>query len=63
MAVIEWLSLEKIAEELDLPVGTLYSWRTRNLGPKGYKIGKHVRVKRADLDVWLEQQADATPAA
>lgn len=58
MAVVEWLTLEEIAAELGVPVRTIYAWRTRSLGPHGYKIGKHVRVKRTDLNAWLERQAD-----
>ncbi len=60
---VEWLSLEKIAEELDVPVRTLYAWRTKGLAPRGYKIGKHIRVKRTDLDMWLEAQADVPRSA
>ncbi len=60
----EWLSLEQIAEELAVPLRTLYARRSRGDGPSGYRIGKHVRVKRADLDAWIERQADTpTPAA
>ncbi len=60
---VEWLSLETIAEELDVPVRTLYAWRTKGLAPRGYKIGKHIRVKRSDLDTWLEAQADVPRSA
>ncbi len=56
------LSLPQVAEQLSVPLGTLYAWRSRGLGPRGIKIGKHVRVRQADLDAWLEQQADPVPA-
>ncbi len=59
----EWLSLEQIADELGLPLRTLYARRSRGDGPRGYRIGKHVRVKRSDLETWLEQQADPKPAS
>ncbi len=59
----EWLSLEDISEELGVPLRTLYAQRSRGIGPRGYKLGKHVRVRRADLDAWLEQHADPAPAA
>lgn len=59
----DWLSLEQIAEELHLPIRTLYARRSRGDGVPGYKIGKHVRVKRADLDAWIELQADEPRAA
>lgn len=61
---VEWLTLDEIAGELGVPVRTVYAWRTKGLAPRGYRIGKHVRVKRTDLDAWLEQQADQPqPAA
>lgn len=54
----EWLSLEQIAEELGIPLRTLYNRRSQGDGPHGYRIGRHVRVKRADLDAWVESQSD-----
>jgi excisionase family DNA binding protein len=59
----KWLSLEDIAEELGVPVRSVYAWRSMGVAPKGYKIGKHIRVKRSDLDAWLEQRADQPGAA
>ena len=56
------LTLPEVAEQLGVPLGTVYAWRTRGLGPRGFRIGKHVRVRQADLDAWLEQQADPVPA-
>lgn len=54
----EWLSLEQIAEELQVPLRTLYNQRSKGDGVKGYKIGRHVRVRRSDLNAWIERQAD-----
>lgn len=59
MAATEWLSLEQIASELGIPLRTLYNRRSQGDGPRGYRIGKHVRVKRSDLDAWLEAQSDS----
>jgi len=58
MRSVEWLSLEQIAEELGIPLRTLYAQRSRGIGPHGHRIGKHVRVRRSDLDAWLESHAD-----
>jgi excisionase family DNA binding protein len=54
----EWLSLDDIAEELGIPLRTIYAQRSRGVGPRGYRIGKHVRVRRSDLNAWLDRQAD-----
>jgi len=58
MAASEWLSLQDISAEVGIPLATLYARRSRGDFARAYRIGKHVRVKRADLDVWLEAQAD-----
>jgi len=59
----EWLSLEQIAEELGIPLRTLYAQRSRGIGPHGHRIGKHVRVRRNDLNTWVAEHADPEPAA
>jgi excisionase family DNA binding protein len=43
---------------LGLPIETLYGWRHRGEGPGGYRIGRHVRYRRAAVEEWLETQAD-----
>ncbi len=63
MRSVEWLSLEQIAEELGIPLRTLYAQRSRGIGPRGHRIGKHVRVRRSDLNTWLDAHADPEPAA
>jgi excisionase family DNA binding protein len=59
MVTDEWLSLEQIADELQVPLRTLYAQRSKGGGVPGYRIGKHVRVRRSELDAWLKRQADA----
>lgn len=54
----DWQSPEEIADELGIPVGTVYQWRYKGTGPPGYKIGRHVRYRRSDVDAWLEDRAD-----
>lgn len=46
-----------------VPVRTIYAWRAKGEGPKGYKVGKRVLYKRADVERWLETEADPTRAA
>ena len=59
----EWLSPADLAAELNVPIQTVYRWRTERKGPRGHTIGRHVRFSRADINAWLEQQADPIPAA
>ena len=58
----DWTSIEELAEELGVPVRTVYAWRHRGSGPRGHKIGKHVRFRRVDVEAWLERCADSAPA-
>lgn len=41
-----------------VPVATLYGWRHRGEGPPGYRVGRHVRYRRAEVEKWLTTQAD-----
>lgn len=47
-----------VANYLGVPVGTLYQWRTRDIGPPGRRIGKHVRYKPADVEAWFDSQEE-----
>lgn len=55
------LSLDEVAQQLAVPVGTLRYWRHRNDGPRSLKVGRHVRYRPADIEAWLEMQGN--PAA
>jgi excisionase family DNA binding protein len=43
---------------LGVPVDTLYGWRHRGEGLRGYSVGRHVRYRRSNVEAWLEEQAD-----
>jgi excisionase family DNA binding protein len=48
------LSLSELSELLGVPVATLYGWRHRGDGLAGYRVGRHVRYRRAEVEEWLE---------
>jgi excisionase family DNA binding protein len=52
------MSLADLSEMLSVPVTTLYQWRHRGEGPPGYRVGRHVRYRRSEVEAWLETQAD-----
>jgi excisionase family DNA binding protein len=54
----EFLSTQALAARLNVPIGTLYSWRYKGTGPKAYRIGKHLRYRWEDVMAWLETQDD-----
>lgn len=58
------LSTKEVADYLGVPLATLYAWRSKGEGPRGYRVGKHVRFSRESVEAWLEDQADErTPDA
>lgn len=50
-------SVGEVAEYLGVPVDTLYAWRYRGIGPRGSKVGRHVRYRWEDVDRWLDEKA------
>lgn len=56
----ELMTLAELCEELKISEATAYYWRQINKGPKGARIGKNLRYRRADFIAWIDQQfADA----
>ncbi|MBM0125383.1 helix-turn-helix transcriptional regulator [Pimelobacter simplex] len=46
-----------VAAYLGVPVKTVYAWRSRGRGPKGFRIGKHLRWRVATVFEWsLDQE-------
>ncbi len=50
------LTVEDLADYLDVPVATIYAWRYRRQGPPGFRIGKHLRYRQRDIEGWLNDQ-------
>jgi excisionase family DNA binding protein len=57
------LTIGEVADWLRLPVATLYRWRYERRGPRGFRVGRHLRYLEADVDAWISQQRDRDPAA
>ena len=53
------LSPQDLARYLDVPLSTLYDWRWRGEGPKGFRVGKHIRYRRSDIEEWIQRQLDS----
>jgi excisionase family DNA binding protein len=52
------LSPHEVAAFLGVPLQTIYRWRYRHEGPLGYRVGRHVRYRIADIERWLEGHRD-----
>lgn len=50
------LSVAELADYLEVPVKTIYTWRHRNTGPKGFRVGKHVRFRWVDVQTWVTER-------
>jgi hypothetical protein len=48
---------EEVAAYLkDVPPKTLAEWRSRGIGPRYLKVGRHVRYRWSDVEAWLASQ-------
>jgi hypothetical protein len=51
-----WYTFEGIAEELAIPLKTIYFYHERGDGPRVHKFGKHLRVLDEDFLAWKQDQ-------
>lgn len=54
------MSIETLAEILQVPIKTIKDWRLKGEGPVAYKIGNHLRYASADVRRWLEDCHEVT---
>lgn len=54
----DYLSVDELAEYLQLSKETIYHWRLEGTGPKATKLGKHLRYSRANVEAWLKSRMD-----
>lgn len=50
------LTAQDLADYLEVPVKTIYTWRHRNAGPRGFRIGRHLRFQWRDVQAWLRDR-------
>lgn len=51
----EYLSFNEIADDLGIPVRTVYFLNQQSKGPKAIKIGRTFRVSRLDFESWKRE--------
>ncbi len=54
------LTVEELANYLDVPVATIYAWRHRRQGPPGFRVGRHLRFRYSDVQRWIEERVAQT---
>ena len=47
------LSAQELADYLDVPLKTIYAWRYRGQGPRGFRVGRYVRFRLSDVQHWV----------
>lgn len=50
------LSVQDLADYLDVPVATIYTWRHHGDGPPGFRVGRHLRFRTSDVAHWITQR-------
>ena len=51
-------TVRDVADYLQVPVQTLYSWRAQGYGPPARRMGKHLRYRPEDVTSWLDHLDD-----
>lgn len=50
--------VEDVARFLDVPVKTIYQWRSSGYGPKGRRVGRYVRYDPDEVRAWFYALSD-----
>lgn len=56
------LTIDQLAEYLQVPKRTIYVWRTRGEGPRAIKVGRELRFRAQDVNAWLDALSFASSA-
>lgn len=48
-----YLTPVDLADLLGVPVETVYQWRRKETGPRGFRVGKHLRYDPEDVRAWV----------
>jgi DNA-binding transcriptional MerR regulator len=49
-------TIQQLSDFLQVPVKSLRRWREEGNGPRGLRVGKHLRYRRGDVMQWLDGQ-------
>ena len=61
MSCDDFLSVGELAAWLGVPVRTIHAWRYAGTAPPAYKVGRHLRFRRAEIEAWLAHRRDPQP--
>ncbi|GAB3123464.1 hypothetical protein GCM10027160_43840 [Streptomyces calidiresistens] len=49
-----------LADLLGVPVETVYQWRRKRTGPRGFRVGRHLRFDPEDVRRWVASRIEET---
>ena len=52
----ELWTVEQVSAFLHVPIGTMYQWRHKGVGPPAYRAGKRLLYDAADVRRWLVEE-------
>lgn len=58
----DYLTPEEVAEHYRVALATVRYWRHIGYGPRGAKVGRHVRYPRSEVERFDRECEAATPA-
>ncbi|MBN3930910.1 helix-turn-helix domain-containing protein [Streptomyces verrucosisporus] len=54
-----YLTPVDVADLFGVPVETVYQWRRKGTGPRGFRVGRHLRFDPEDVRRWVAEQMGA----
>ncbi|MER5476261.1 helix-turn-helix domain-containing protein [Streptomyces sp. NPDC002734] len=48
-----YLTPTDLAELVGVPLETVYQWRRKGTGPRGFRVGRHLRFDPEDVRLWV----------
>jgi predicted DNA-binding transcriptional regulator AlpA len=58
-----YLTPEDLVELFELPsVETVYQWRRKRIGPRGFRVGRHLRYDPQDVQAWVKSRMEGAAA-
>ncbi|BCL28979.1 helix-turn-helix transcriptional regulator [Streptomyces aurantiacus] len=58
-----YLTPDDLVAMFELPsVETVYQWRRKRTGPRGFRVGRHLRYDPVDVQAWVESLREEAAA-
>ncbi|MFE4452182.1 helix-turn-helix transcriptional regulator [Streptomyces sp. NPDC056796] len=58
-----YLTPDDLVEMFELPsVETVYQWRRKRTGPRGFRVGRHLRFDPDDVWAWVDSRRSEAAA-